>query len=54
MPNVAMRLIFTGVTRAKTALTLYWNNTAPGYLKSACLPMEPPKPAPARNQIFGN
>lgn len=54
MPNIAMRLIFTGVTRAKTALTLYWNNTAPGYLKSACLPMEPPKPAPARNQIFGN
>jgi len=53
MPNVAMRLIFTGVTRAKTALTLYWNHTAPGYLKSACLPLEAPTPAPERNQIFG-
>lgn len=53
MPKVAMRLIFTGVTRAKTALTLYWHRTAPGYLKSACLPLEAPKPVPARNQIFG-
>ncbi|AGN81938.1 ATP-binding domain-containing protein [Pseudomonas sp. GD03651] len=53
MPKVAMRLIFTGVTRAKTALTLYWHRTAPGYLKSACLPLEAPKPAPERNQIFG-
>lgn len=47
------RLIFTGVTRAKTALTLYWHQSIPGYLESALLAVAPPKGAVSKMQIFG-
>lgn len=47
------RLIFTGVTRAKTALTLYWHEEIPGYLEAACRLFEPDRRAVETNQIFG-
>ena len=47
------RLIFTGVTRAKTALTLYWHKTIPGYLEAALLAVSPPKAPATKKQIFG-
>ncbi|WP_350616239.1 ATP-binding domain-containing protein [Pseudomonas sp. HY7a-MNA-CIBAN-0227] len=54
MGSVQKRLIFTGVTRAKTALTCYWHNSVPGYFESACRPVvETPKVVTKKN-IFGN
>jgi superfamily I DNA/RNA helicase len=47
------RLIFTGITRAKTALTLYWHKTIPGYLEAALLAVSPPKGPVTKKQIFG-
>ncbi|MGB8422443.1 ATP-binding domain-containing protein [Paraburkholderia sp.] len=53
MGAVQKRLIYTGVTRAKTALTLYWHNSIPGYLQSAVLGASPPKAPVSKKQIFG-
>jgi DNA helicase IV len=47
------RLIFTGITRAKTALTLYWQKSIPGYLEAALLALSPPKAPVTMKQIFG-
>jgi len=47
------RLIFTGITRAKTALTLYWQKSIPGYLEAAILALSPPKAPVTKKQIFG-
>lgn len=55
MGAVQKRLIFTGVTRAKTALTLYWHKRVPGYFESACrLVSEAPKAATDKKRLFGN
>lgn len=51
--GVQKRLIFTGVTRAKTALTLYWHKSIPGYLESACRSVGPAKPIVGKKSIFG-
>lgn len=51
--GVQKRLIYTGVTRAKTALTLYWNESIPGYLESALLAVTPAKKAVTKQNIFG-
>lgn len=53
MRSVQKRLIFTGVTRAKTALTLYWHERVPGYLESACRPMEETRDNVDHRRIFG-
>jgi superfamily I DNA/RNA helicase len=53
MGAVQKRLIFTGITRAKTALTLYWERSIPGYLESALLNLAPARPTVTRKQIFG-
>lgn len=50
--GVQKRLIYTGITRAKTALTLYWDRSIPGYLESAIRVAEPAK-AVTTNNIFG-
>lgn len=50
---VQKRLIFTGVTRAKTALSLYWHTSIPGYLESALLTVAPHKSPVTKQQIFG-
>lgn len=47
------RLIFTGVTRAKTALTLYWNESIPGYLESACRPFSTDRKVVETKRLFG-
>jgi superfamily I DNA/RNA helicase len=47
------QLIYTGITRAKTALTLYWNKSVPGYLETALRSLEPLKAPATRKQIFG-
>lgn len=47
------RLIYTGITRAKTALTIYWHQSIPGYLESSILGASPPKEPVARKRIFG-
>lgn len=49
---VQRRLIYTGVTRAKTALSLYWHTSIPGYLESALLPVTPKGPV-TKQKIFG-
>lgn len=51
--NLHKRLIFTGVTRAKTALTLYWHEEIPGYLESACRQFVTDRKAVETNQLFG-
>lgn len=48
-----MRLIYTGVTRAKTTLRLYWNQSIPGYLDSAIRAVVPTKTAVTKKHIFG-
>lgn len=53
MGNAKKRLIYTGITRTKTSLTLYWHKSIPGYLESAILGASPPKEAVARKRIFG-
>lgn len=47
------RLIYTGITRAKTALTLYWDQSIPGYLQMALLPFLPAKKAISKQSLFG-
>lgn len=47
------RLTYTGVTRAKTALTLYWHVSIPGYLESALLTVSPKKNTVTKQSIFG-
>lgn len=51
--GVQKRLLYTGVTRAKTALTLYWHESIPGYLESALLAVTPSKKAVTKQDIFG-
>lgn len=53
MGGVQKRLIYTGITRAKTALTMYWHKTIPGYLESAIQGATPPKGPVTKKQIFG-
>lgn len=53
MRGVQKRLIYTGVTRAKTALTLYWHKSIPGYLESALLTVTPGKATITKQNIFG-
>jgi superfamily I DNA/RNA helicase len=53
MGGVQKRLMYTGITRAKTSLTLYWHHKIPGYLESAILGNSPPKAPATKNQIFG-
>lgn len=51
--GVQKRLIYTGITRAKTALTMYWHRSIPGYLESAIQGAAPPKGPVTKKQIFG-
>lgn len=47
------RLMFTAVTRAKTALSTYYENKVPGYLESALRPFENDKKPISMSRIFG-
>jgi superfamily I DNA/RNA helicase len=47
------RLIYTGVTRAKTTLKLYWHQSIPGYLDAAIRAVSPTKTAVTKKNIFG-
>jgi superfamily I DNA/RNA helicase len=53
MGGVQKRLIYTGVTRAKSALTLYWDHSIPGYLEMALQPFLPAKTAISKQNLFG-
>jgi len=53
MRGVQRRLAFTGVTRAKTALTLYYEKSVPGYLDSSLRVFTPKKAPITRSNIFG-
>ncbi|MDX1539596.1 ATP-binding domain-containing protein [Arsukibacterium sp.] len=53
MGGVQKRLIYTGITRAKTALTMYWHNSIPGYLESAIQSASPSKAPVTKKKIFG-
>ncbi|WP_198120341.1 ATP-binding domain-containing protein [Massilia rhizosphaerae] len=46
------RLAFTSITRAKTALSIYYEKSIPGYLESALRKIAPPK-AVTKANIFG-
>lgn len=48
------QLIYTGITRAKTALSLYWEDSIPGYLDAALRTVAPAKAPATKKQIFGN
>jgi superfamily I DNA/RNA helicase len=47
------RLIYTGVTRAKTTLRLYWQNSIPGYLDAAIRAIAPSSNVVTKAKIFG-
>lgn len=47
------RLIYTGVTRAKTTLRLYWHRSIPGYLDAAIRAIVPSTTAVTKANIFG-
>lgn len=47
------RLVYTALTRAKTALSLYYEQSVPGYLESAIRTIEPANKAITKNAIFG-
>lgn len=53
MGGAQKRLIYTGITRAKTSLTLYWHSSIPGYLESALAFANPQKGPVSKKQIFG-
>lgn len=53
MGGVQKKLIYTGITRAKTALTMYWHKSIPGYLESAIQSASPPKEPVTKKKIFG-
>lgn len=53
MGGAQKRLIYTGITRAKTALTMYWHKSIPGYLESAIQSASPPKAPVTKKKIFG-
>ncbi len=46
------KLVFTGITRAKTALNFYYNNIMPGYLESAFATVNPPTTDPTLDDLF--
>jgi superfamily I DNA and RNA helicase len=50
---VQKRLAFTGGTRAKTSLTLYYENNIPGYLDSALALVAPVMKPVTKSNIFG-
>lgn len=47
------RLAYTAVTRAKTALSLYWNAQIPGYLEAAIRTVLPVGKPVSRKMLFG-
>lgn len=47
------RLCFTGVTRAKTALTVYHEGTLPGYLDAALRAVSPTPSPITKSRLFG-
>lgn len=53
MGGAQKRLIYTGITRAKTSLSLYWHKSIPGYLESALAFAYPQKAPVSKKQIFG-
>jgi superfamily I DNA/RNA helicase len=48
-----VRLIYTGVTRAKTTLRLYWQKSIPGYLDAAIRSIVPNVKAVTKANLFG-
>ena len=46
------RIAYTGITRAKTTLSLYFTGRIPGYLEQAQAVVEPPKPKPPLADLF--
>jgi superfamily I DNA/RNA helicase len=53
MGSVQKRLIYTGVTRAKTALTLYWESQIPGYLDTALRQVDSSTRVVTKQNLFG-
>ena len=47
------RMIFTAVTRAKTALSIYYCGNLHGYLEAALRSLEPLPEPPSLNDVFG-
>lgn len=41
--DVQKNLAFTGVTRAKTSLRIYYNKSIPGYLEKGILALDKPR-----------
>lgn len=47
------RIMFTGVTRAKTSLVLYYDESIPGYLETAIREVLPQSKVITKNRLFG-
>jgi superfamily I DNA/RNA helicase len=47
------RLIYTGILRGKTAVTLHAVGEIPGYLEQGLHALQPPRPNPSDDDIFG-
>ena len=46
-------MAFTGVTRAKTSLSLYYSGDIPGYLEGALNVLQPLPDLPDLGDVFG-
>lgn len=53
MGSTQKRLIYTGILRGKTSAHVYYSGHIPGYFDAALAVVEPPKPRPRREDLFG-
>ncbi len=54
MGAIQKRLAYTSILRGKTSVNIYYTKKIPGYLESAAAVLEPPKPAPNFEDLFGS
>lgn len=53
MGSTQKRLAYTGVLRGKTSAHIYYTGHLPGYLENALAVLDPPRPDPSMDQLFG-
>jgi superfamily I DNA/RNA helicase len=52
MGAIQKRLIYTGILRGKTSVTIYFSGRLPGYLSAALAVLDAPKPDPTMESLF--
>lgn len=53
LEHEAIKLSFTGLTRAKSIATFHYDRSLPGFIDSAIREIQPPRPLPALGTLFG-